>query len=103
MATISALREAGSRLRGLATRDDRTILFLYTSSSLAYKTAKGVKYGGPLGSVEAAYGEPTATFLAPHGSTVMYERLGLAVRYWDRRIAVIAVFRPKNARRIWKF
>jgi len=93
----------GPSALGLATRDDRTVLILYTSGSLTYKTATGLKYGAPLGSVESAYGEPTATILVTGGSTVIYERLGLAVRYGVRSVGLIAVFRPGSARRIWKF
>ena len=88
---------------GLATRDDRTVLVLYTSGTLRYRTTTGVKYGTPLGSVESAYGKPTATILATHGSLVIYDRLGLAARYRNRSVTVLAVFRPGSAQRIWKF
>jgi hypothetical protein len=93
----------GSFSLGLVSRDDRTILALYASGTNKYKAATGVKIGAPLGSVESAYGNPTATVLAPYGSLVIYDRLGLAARYWNRSIGVIAVFRPGNAKRIWKF
>jgi len=88
---------------GLGTKNDRTVLVLYTSGTLKYKTAKGVKYGAPLGSVESAYGKPTATLLAAQGSLDIYDRLGLAVRYHRGKVEIIAVFLPGTAQRIWKF
>jgi hypothetical protein len=93
----------GSLGLGSRTRDDKTILVLYTSGTLRYRTTTGMKYGVPEGSVEAAYGEPTATVLAAFGSLVIYNRLGLAALYRHRSVRVIAVFRPGSAQRIWTF
>lgn len=93
----------------LATRDDREALAISTCGTQKYQTAKGLKYNAPRASLERAYGKPTvAIVIGPHRLAI-YDHLGLAVtlgfsssssREW---VECITVFRPENARGIWKF
>ena len=99
---VLALDWTGPVGLGLATRDDRTVLALYTCGAPRYRTATGVKYGSALGSVESAYGKPTATIPLVIGPAIIYNSVGLAVRYF-RWVECIVVFRPGSARQIWKF
>jgi len=93
----------------VATRDDREALAITTCGTQKYQTATGLKYNAPWASLERAYGKPTvAIVIGPHRLAI-FDHLGLAVtlgfsssssREW---VECITVFRPENARRIWKF
>ncbi len=99
---VLALDWTGPLGLGVATKDDRTVLVLYSCGAPRYETAKGVKHGAARASVESAYGRPTATIQTGIGTTVIYESLGLAV--WSyQSVECIAVFRPGTARRAWRF
>lgn len=103
---VLALDWIGPLGLGLATRDDREALAIYTCGTSRYQTAKGVRHGATPALVESANGKPTATFYSsPIAVTVIYDNLGLAVVPYrsTQRIECIAVFRPGSARRIWKF
>jgi hypothetical protein len=100
---ILMLDWTGPRGLGLATKDERAILVLYSCSTPQFATARGVKYGEGRAAVESAYGRPTMTTQPyPWRTAYLYDPLGLAVLHYNWMVDCIAVFRPRTARQIWR-